>query len=150
MQRNIHTIVLIAVLLLANIACQKNSYVENEIHGFWQVNTIEELTTNNITQAKGNLYFSFQRNTVILGHRTESKPLGLALTEQYISEFDLTNGSIRMGDFRIYMEYENKATLQDLYKFGIYDEYTTFYIERPTKNSIILSSKKARITMRKY
>lgn len=150
MQRNIHTIVLIAVLLLANIACQKNSYVENEIHGFWQVNTIEELTTNNITQAKGNLYFSFQRNTVILGHRTESKPLGLALTEQYISEFDLTNDSIRMGDFRIYMEYENKATLQDLCKFGIYDEYTTFHIERPTKNSIILSSKKARITMRKY
>ena len=150
MQRNIHTIVLIAVLLLANIACQKNSYVENEIHGFWQVHTIEELTTNNITQAKGNLYFSFQRNTVILGHRTESKPLGLALTEQYISEFDLTNDSIRMGDFRIYMEYENKATLQDLYKFGIYDEYTTFYIESPTKNSIILSSKKARITMRKY
>lgn len=150
MRQYIHTTILIVILLIGNVSCQESSYIENEVHGLWQVNTIEELTTNNTTQAKGNFYFSFQRNMVILGHRTESKPLGLALTEQYISEFNLIGDSIRMGDFRIYMEYENKVALQHLYKFGIYDEYTTFHIEKPTKNSLILSSRKARITMKKY
>ena len=150
MQRKIQVILFIVILLLGNISCQKSSYIENEMHGIWQVNSIKELTTNNTTQAKGDLYFSFQRNMVILGCRTESKPLGLAIAEQYVSEFDLTSDSIRMGDFRIYMEYENKAPLQHLHKFGIYDEYTTFHMERPTKNSLILSSRKARITMRKY
>lgn len=150
MQRKKQTIFLMVISLICYSSCKENSYIENEMHGLWQVSTIEEFVTGEIIQGEGNLYFSFQRNMMILGYRNESKPIGTGLSGQYICEFDLMGDSIRMGDFRNRGNLESKVPLKNLHRFGIYDEYTTFAIERPNRSLLVLKSDKAHITMRKY
>lgn len=144
-----HTILITLITLFCYTSCQKYSYIENELHGLWQVSSVEDKTTDVITQAQGELYYSFQRNMVIVGYNSPSKPTGMMMT-QYTSDFYLNGDTLEINDFRIYQEYEKKAPLQALKKFGIHDEHTTFTIERPTKSSLILDSDKARVVLRKY
>lgn len=136
-------------LLLSYTSCQEHSYIENDLHGLWQVTTVEDKTTGALTQAQGELYYSFQRNMVIVGYKSPNKPVGTMMT-QYISDFYLSEDSIEISPFRIYLEYDKKAPLEALKKFGIHDEHTTFAIDRPNKEGMILESEKARITLRKY
>lgn len=145
----IHTTLLILLTLYCCTSCQEYSYIENELHGLWQVTSVEDKTTNMITQAQGELYYSFQRNMVIVGYNSPSKPTGMMMT-QYTSNFFLNGDTIEINDFRIYQEYETKAPLQALKKFGIHGEHTIFTIERPKKSALILDSDKARVVLRKY
>ncbi|MBQ4083549.1 MAG: lipocalin-like domain-containing protein, partial [Bacteroidaceae bacterium] len=43
-----------------------------------------------------------------------------------------------------------QTPLEKLAKFGLYDLFTTFQLEELNKKSLILTSDKSRITMRKY
>ena len=130
-------------------SCQEYSYIENELHGFWQVIQVENTLTGESSETKGDLYYSFQRSMVMLNYKSPTKPSGQMMT-QYITTFDLSTDSITMGDFRINMEYDKKVDLEALHKFGIYDEYTTFAWNIEKKHTLILTSDKARITLRKY
>ncbi len=85
----------------------------------------------------------------MLNYKSPTKPSGQMMT-QYITTFDLSTDSITMGDFRINMEYDKKVAIEALHKFGIYDEYTTFAWDIEKKHTLILTSDKARITLRKY
>lgn len=145
----------IFLICICTVSCQKSSYIENELHGLWQVTKVEEKNTGRTIQPQGDTYYSFQRNMVMLGYKSPNRPTGViaigeTTTTYYVSDFYLENNSIQMGDFRIYMYYDKKAPANMLTKFGIYDDHTTFAIERPNKNALIFESDKARITMRKY
>ena len=85
----------------------------------------------------------------MLNYKSPTKPSGQMMT-QYITTFDLSTDSITMGDFRINMEYDKKVAIEALHKFGIYDEHTTFAWDIEKKHTLILTSDKARITLRKY
>ena len=137
------------IVLLCHTSCQKYSYIENELHGLWQITSVEDKTTGEITKAQGELYYSFQRNMVIVGYNSPNKPTGQMLT-QYISDFLLEADSIQINNFRIYLEYEKKAPLQALKKFGIHDEHTTFHVDQSKKGFMTLESDKAQISLRKY
>lgn len=130
-------------------SCQEYSYIENELHGFWQVTQVENTLTGESSETKGDLYYSFQRSMVMLNYKSPTKPSGMMMT-QYLTTFDLSTDSITMGDFRINMEYDKKVAIEALYKFGIYDEYTTFAWDIEKNQTLILTSDKARITLRKY
>ena len=130
-------------------SCQEYSYIENELHGFWQVTQVENTLTGESSETKGDLYYSFQRSMVMLNYHSPTKPSGMMMT-QYLTTFDLSTDSITMGDFRINMEYDKKVDLEALHKFGIYDEYTTFAWDIEKNQTLILTSDKARITLRKY
>ena len=130
-------------------SCQEYSYIENELHGFWQVTQVENTLTGESSETKGDLYYSFQRSMVMLNYKSPTKPSGMMMT-QYLTTFDLSTDSITMGDFRINMEYDKKVDLEALHKFGIYDEYTTFAWNIEKNQTLILTSDKARITLRKY
>ena len=61
-----------------------------------------------------------------------------------------------MGDFRHYstgegykIDKEKKVPLPSLRKFGLFQDYTMFYIEQ-SSHKLILTSDSARIIMRKY
>lgn len=136
-------------------SCQESSYIENKLHGLWQVTQIEEKESGNTIHPQGDTFYSFQRNMVMLGYKSPNRPTGViaigeTTTTYYVSDFFLENDSIQMGDFRIYMYYDKKAPFDMLAKFGIYDEHTTFAIERPNKNALIFESDKSRIIMRRY
>jgi hypothetical protein len=62
---------------------------------------------------------------------------------KYACEFSIKNDSISMGKF-------HAAPSTFLQQFGIYDEYTTFAIDKEKRNKLIFTSDKASISMRKY
>ena len=147
--KKIQNLLIISIILLCHTSCQKYSYIENELHGLWQVTSVEDKTTGETTKAQGELYYSFQRNMVIVGYNSPNKPTGLMMT-QYISDYLLEGDSIQMNSFFIYPEYNKKAPLKDLNKFGIHDDYTTFHVEKNKKGRMILESEKARVKLLKY
>lgn len=141
------TWLIIAVALMSS--CE--SYLVNgELDGFWQVQSIENKLTDETTDCEGDIYYSFQRDLVLLTYKSPHRPIG-QIKEHYIAYFAHQEDSISMTDFRIYLDKEaTQAPLHSLEKFGLYDLFTTFHIEQLTKEALTLSSDKACITMRKY
>lgn len=140
---------LLIIITLLHTSCQEYSYIENDLHGLWQVTTVEDKATAEVTEVHGDLYYSFQRNMVVVSYNSPTKPTGQMMT-QYTSDFLLEGDSIHINDFRLYQEYDKRAPLQDLKRFGIHEEQTTFHIERPDRKSMFLESEQARVTLRKY
>lgn len=139
------------VFLLCFYACKDNYYIEHELHGMWQVTSIERLNTDQTSEIyDGHLYYFFQRSMVMLGQKMTNDT---GMTDFYKSHFEVIGSdSIRMGDFRYaptYANSEDKASLRDLRKFGLFQDYTTFYMEQ-SSHKLILTSDSARIELRKY
>lgn len=135
--------------IIATSSCE--SYLINgDLDGFWQVSSIENKTTCDITYCNGDTYYSFQRELVLLSYVSPTLPQGL-MKENYIAYFTHKNDSIYMTDFRIYLDRSGKqAPLSKLKKFGLYDTYNSFCVEELTSKSLILNSQKARILLRKH
>ena len=139
------------IIAVVAMICSCESYLINgNLDGFWQVQTIENKQTGEITHCEGDVYYSFQRDLVLLTYILPHRPTG-PIKEHHIAYFTQENDSIAMTDFRIYLDKEATQTpLEKLAKFGLYDLFTTFQLEELNKKSLILTSDKARITMRKY
>ena len=140
--------------MLCFASCEDCYYVENDLHGIWQVTSVERFSTGEVTEPQGQLYYSFQRTMVMLSDVDLEVPNKL---KRYIAHFDLMDSdSIVMGDFRNrttgeggFVNQETKISLELLQKFGLYQDYTTFHMER-TKQNMILTSDSAQIVLRKY
>lgn len=147
-------IYLLSILLLAlNItSCKDNYFIENDLHGVWQVTSVERLSTGEVTKSAGDLYYMFQRSMVSLGYN-DYFPESMS---SYIAHFDLLGDSIGMGIFRIYSTGEGnnigrevEVPLSSLHKFGIYEDYTMFHLQQ-SRQEMELVSDSARIVLRKY
>ena len=142
------------VVMLCIISCGNHYYIENDLHGMWQVSSVEDLMTDEVFDAKGELYYMFQRSMVLLYYKQQYANSG---NERYISHVDVVGeDSLRIGYFRVYttgegdlVNQEVKVSLDRLRKFGLYDEYTTFRMDY-TKQKLILASDSARIVLRRY
>ena len=153
MKRYLYIIVGVLTTLLCTTSCKDNYYIENELHGVWQITSVEKFSTNEITETQGNLYYMFQRSMVMLCHKYET-PESMS---RVIAHFDLIEpDSIGMGNFRVYttgegnnINNETKVSVKSLNKFGIFQEYTTFHLQQ-SKQKMTLTSDSARIELRKY
>lgn len=146
-------IVGVLVLTLNAISCKDHYYIENDLHGVWQVTSIEKLSTGEVTEPAGDLYYMFQRSMVMLGQRS-TVPGSM---KRYIAHFDFVGSdSLGMGDFRNYttgegnyVNQESKIPLGRLHKFGLYQDYTMFHMLQ-SKQKLILTSDSARLILRRY
>lgn len=147
MKRQIYTIMTLFVLVLTS--CE--SYLVNgDLDGFWQVKSIEDKQTGNIAHCNGDIYYSFQRELVLVSCTQSSNPTG-QMKENYIAYFTHENDTITMTDFRIYLDKDGKqAPQQNLEKFGLYELYNVFYVEKLNNKVLVLNSSKSRITLLKY
>ncbi|MBR3615420.1 MAG: lipocalin-like domain-containing protein [Bacteroidaceae bacterium] len=147
MRKQIYTIMTLFALVLTS--CE--SYLVNgDLDGFWQVKSIEDKQTGDITRCKGDIYYSFQRDLVLVSCTLSSNPTG-QMKENYIAYFTHENDTIKMTDFRIYLDRDGKqALLQNLEKFGLYELYNVFHVEELTGKSLVLDSEKAHIILKKY
>ena len=147
MRKQIYTIMTLFALVLTS--CE--SYLVNgDLDGFWQVKSIEDKQTGDITRCKGEIYYSFQRDLVLVSCTLSSNPTG-QMKENYIAYFTHENDTITMTDFRIYLDRDGKqALLQNLEKFGLYELYNVFHVEELTGKSLVLDSEKAHIILKKY
>ena len=144
----------ILVFTMNVASCGDCYYIENDLHGMWQVTSIERLSTGEISEPQGRLYYSFQRTMVMLGYKHIGIP---EIMTNVIGHFELiATDSIGMGNFRVsttgegdYVDKEHKIPVESLHKFGIYQDYTTFYMEQ-SKSKLIFTSDSARIVLRRY
>ena len=148
MKQNIYKLLILFTIVLTS-SCE--SYlIHGDLDGFWQVTSIENKQTGNITYCNGDTYYSFQRDLVLVSYVSPTIPQG-QMKENYIAYFTHANDSIAMTDFRIYIDREGKqAPLSKLEKFGLYDKYNSFYVEKLNHCSLILNSLKARIVLKKH
>lgn len=147
MRKYLYTLLTLFTFVLTS--CE--SYLVNgDLDGFWQVKSIEDKQTGEITRCKGDIYYSFQRELVLVSYTQSGNPTG-QMKENYIAYFTYENDTITMTDFRIYLDKDGKqAPLQNLEKFGLYDMYNAFSVEKLDNRSMILNSEKACIILRKY
>lgn len=134
--------ILLTILALLCCACQKYSYKETELHGIWQVQSVENKMTGEFVEVEGERYYIFQRHMAQVGYLPPNTSSDGSMI-RYSCEFNITNDSISMGKFY-------SATPEFLERFGIYDEPSTFAIEHEKRNKLIFTSDKACITMRRY
>ena len=131
------------------LSCE--SYLINgDLDGFWQARSIENKHTGEITNCNGDIYYSFQQELVLVSYMSPTIPTG-QMKENYIAYFTHENDSITMSDFRLYLDKDaTQATLPELAKFGLYETYNRFQVEKLDSRSLILNSEKSRIVFRKY
>lgn len=146
MKREWHLLGLLTVIL-GFTACQDYYYIENEYHGMWQVTSITNKNTGEVSEPQGSLYYSFQRSMVRLSNKSSIPEVMV----NYVSYFDIiAPDSIGMGEFVFSsVKEDEKVPIENLYKFGIYQDYTTFGVER-NKDVLKLSSDSSSIVLRKY
>lgn len=144
----------ILAFMLTIASCKDNYYIENDLHGMWQVISVEDLSTGDVAEVKGELYYSFQRTMVMLSDVDLEMPSNLT---RYIAHFDFVGSdSIGMGGFRnrttgegSFVNAETMIPLERLRKFGIHKDYTMFHMSQSRKD-LILTSDSASIVLRKY
>lgn len=142
------------ITLFGIISCKDCYYVENDLHGIWQVVSIDRFSSNKVIEPKGDLYYMFQRNMVALCRKNQAIPESI---ERYMAHFDLiTSDSIGMGHFRIGTSGESGKVAQEQYvslpeiqPFGLYQSYTVFHMQLQ-RNKMILTSDSASVVLRKY
>ena len=148
MKQNIYTLLRLFTIVLTS-SCE--SYlIHGDLDGFWQVKSIENKQTGDVTYCNGDTYYSFQRDLILVSYVLPSTPVG-QVKENYIAYFTHVNDSISMTDFRIYLNREGKqAPLSKLEKFGLYETFNNFCVEKLDNKSLILNSNKSHIVLRKY
>ena len=140
----------ILILLTIAFASCESYLIHGDLDGFWQVTSIENKQNGEITKCEGNTYYSFQRDLVLISFVSPDTPKG-QMKENHIAYFTHENDSIVMTDFRIYLNKKGKQTpLSQLEKFGLYEEFNRFLVEKLDSKSLILDSERTRIVLRKY
>lgn len=140
----------LALLIIILISSCESYQIHGDLDGFWQVSTIENKETGAITYCNGDTYYSFQRDLVLISYVSPNIPTG-QMKENYVAYFSHENDSIYMTDFRrSYVDKDEPVTLSKLEKFGLYDTFNNFQVEKLNKRILILNSNKTRITLQKY
>lgn len=148
MKRQIYK--LLALLIIILISSCESYQIHGDLDGFWQVTSIENKQTGEITHCKGDTYYSFQRELVLISYVSPNIPTGQT-KENYIAYFSHEQDSIIMTDFRIYIDKNApQAPISKLEKFGLYEIYNKFQIEKLCKNDLVLNTDKVRIVMKKH
>lgn len=141
---------LLALLIIILISSCESYQIHGNLDGFWQVTSIENKQTGEVTHSKGDTYYSFQRELVLISYVSPNIPTG-QMKENYVAYFSHENDSIFMTDFRrIYVDKDEPVTLSKLEKFGLYDTFNNFQVEKLDKNNLVLNSNRAIITLQKY
>ena len=140
----------LALIIIVLISSCESYQIHGDLDGFWQVSTIENKETGDIIHCNGDTYYSFQRELVLVSYASPEIPTGQS-KENYIAYFTHENDSIYMTDFRIYFDRNGKqAPLSELEKFGLYELYNAFAVKELNSSSLVLSSEKTRISLKKY
>ena len=104
-----YTYILITLFAVVFIASCESYQIHGNLDGFWQVQSIENKQTGDITECKGDIYYSFQRELVLISYVSPTIPTG-QMKENHIAYFTHENNIVAMSDFRIYLDRDGKQT----------------------------------------
>ena len=113
MKQYIYKILILLTIVL--ISSCESYLIHGDLDGFWQVESIEDKNTGDITYCDGDTYYSFQRELVLVSYVSPNIPTG-QMKENYVAYFSHENDSIYMTDFRrSYVDKDEPVTLSDPY-----------------------------------
>ena len=147
-----HLIRILPLVACASFTACDSYLINGDLDGMWQLQTIERNTPDTIIQNEGDLFYSFQRHTVLIGDYCNPDELvGHLKDEQYVSLFEYEGDSLMIDEFHLYYKREDQPyDTTRLRRFGIYDKHTAFHIEELTAKRLVLRSDSALLTLRKY
>lgn len=147
-----HFIHILTLLTIATLTACDSYLINGPLDGMWQLQTIERTAPDTLITNAGDLFYSFQRHTVLMGDYNNPDELpGQLKDEQYVSLFTYEGDRITVGEFHLYYKREEQPyDTTRLRRFGIYNTYTTFHIEELTAQRLVLRSDSALLTLRKY
>lgn len=148
---NRHIRIILALIIATSLTACDNYLINGHLDGMWQLQTIER-SPNDIIRNEGDLFYSFQRHTVLIGdYNNPNELVGHLKDEQYVSLFEHVGDSLIIGEFHLYYKRENQPyDTTRLKRFGVYDKQTTFHIEELNAKHLVLRSDSALLTLRKY
>ena len=148
---NRHIRIILALIIATSLTACDNYLINGHLDGMWQLQTIER-SPDNIIRNEGDLFYSFQRHTVLIGdYNNPNELVGHLKDEQYVSLFEHIGDSLIIGEFHLYYKRENQPyDTTRLKRFGVYDKQTTFHIEELNAKHLVLRSDSALLTLRKY
>ena len=148
---NRHTRHILALLIAAAFTACDSYLINGDLDGMWQLQTIER-SPDNVIRNEGDLFYSFQRHTILIGDYSNPHELvGHLKDEQYVSLFEHAGDSLMIGEFHLYYKREDQPyDTTRLRRFGIYDKQTTFRIEELDTKHLVLRSDSALLTLCKY
>ncbi|MBR5148292.1 MAG: lipocalin-like domain-containing protein [Bacteroidaceae bacterium] len=143
---------ILTILGIAAFTSCDSYLINGPLDGMWQLQTIERTAPDTLITNEGDLFYSFQRHTVLIGdYNNPNELVGQLKNEQYVSLFTYEGDSITMGEFHLYYKREDQPyDTTRLRRFGLYDTHTTFHIEELTAQRLVLRSDSALLTLRKY
>lgn len=148
---NRHIRIILALIIATSLTACDNYLINGHLDGMWQLQTIER-SPDDIIRNEGDLFYSFQRHTVLIGdYNNPNELVGHLKDEQYVSLFEHVGDSLIIGEFHLYYKRENQPyDTTRLKRFGVYDKQTTFHIEELNAKHLVLRSDSALLTLRKY
>ena len=148
---NRHIRIILALIIATSLTACDNYLINGHLDGMWQLQTIER-SPDNIIRNEGDLFYSFQRHTVLIGdYNNPNELVGHLKDEQYVSLFEHVGDSLIIGEFHLYYKRENQPyDTTRLKRFGVYDKQTTFHIEELNAKHLVLRSDSALLKLHKY
>lgn len=131
----------ILIFTLALSACDK-VYINGELDGMWKLQQVE---CDNEIHHPTDIYYSFQRHMAQIGKYHEE---GLPL--RFIGNMKYMDNTLTIGGFRKFLEEERICSLEELQQFYLYDETTTFIIDKLDDELLIMHKGNRRYTLNKW
>ena len=127
---------IIAAMAIAAAACItfhscRKTGINGDLDGQWQVMSIENLSTGEVTNPK-RIYYCLFRHTVNLTRG----PVAAA-------------GNMAYDGGMLTLQFPS-SPVESLADWGIYDEITVFKVEEVNSSRLIIASDRSRISMRRY
>lgn len=134
---------ILSILLYASLlACCDKVYINGDLDGMWKLIQVE---SNDETHHPDDIYYSFQRHMVQIGKYFEE-----GLPERYLGNMEYYGNRLTIGGFRKYLEEEHICTPEELQSFYLYDETTTFTIDKSDEKLLIIHSGERQYTFKKW
>ena len=132
----------LTILLLALLACScRNTSINGHLDGMWQLMSIDRTDGTYTDTKEKRIYY-----TVKL-HLLQLEQYG---GTSYLGRFTQTDDSLFIYNVVMNDNNAQAATLDDLAPFGLFDTYERFGIEKLTAQRMVLRSRNALLTFRKW
>lgn len=120
----------------------RNTDINGKLDGMWQLTTIDYIDSISVGKKPERIYYSIQLHLINLRQA--------GVSPEYMGRFKQSKDSLIISDFRIYMEEDKLASVEELKPFGLSQTTTRFGIEKLSSSEMILKSDYARLRFRKW
>lgn len=132
----------LTLLFIILLACScRNTSINGHLDGMWQLMSIDRTDGTYTDTKEKRIYYNVKLHLMQLRQQGGST---------YLGRFTQTDDSLFIYNMVLDGNNAQAATLDDLAPFGLFDTYERFGIEKLTAQRMVLRSRNALLTFRKW